>query len=822
MTEQPEVGSIEVDNSGVTAPSQDDIGLMETVGAPKTTYDWPLVEKFIDKVFHTLSTGHRLVYTAKTNIPSRPLSGVDKLKKSLTRTTAPRSLFYCASSCTPDAKGILTHSKDLFQALHVVVLDDIGTKIPVDSLPELFKQPSYIIESSPNNFQYGLILKEPLTNYQAAQRLIQTLALAGLTDKGGAMPCKLVRLPDGVNGKDDPIKRFSPVTLIDETDKLFTPDEILTAAAYTVNGTVVTWDDIKNEKINPMSLRYNTKYLPKQPVAQSTTGEIDDVLEWLYERNLVVADSGDGWVEIICPNCQSHSDPSANTAGYWPLGRGQDARGFNCFHDSCSTNKTDWFLMWVINNSPFQILAKAQTGYMAHGEYAYCQKDGDVYSIISGESNPLAFVKNARLNQIAFTINGQGKIASMSVVDMWLRSPNLIVISGSSLDVEHSDRILSGAHDSKRLNTYVPVPWGEGPYDQAEVDIILDYIKFLLPAQNEYDFFMEWLAAKIQNPAFRGCAIVMSTPVQGIGRSTLGKMIRTMLGMQYTKKIKFADLTRDQPFNEWADRIFIMLDEVEQTSPAHAKRAYNRLKEEIDTSSDYVSMNVKNQAVIEIKPVSSYLILTNQPNGIVLDRNDRRMAVFTNPEVPRSKTWYVDFATKHLTRLDADGLETWARHFYRYLMTLTPNLANLSRAPMTTAKREAIATGMSYTERACIAVEKYFLDQDICFANFGVIDQIVSQALATHEVEAKTYAVSREFDKFSRPFAKTKKISQKLSRVRIFTKCALAAGYDSKMLTENRVKKWSDIPSSLNADVMDDIDRLDTAALLSFVTDELL
>lgn len=95
-----------------------------------------------------------------------------------------------------------------FLSLNVLVCDDINTKAKIPPLP-----PSYIIETSLNNFQYGYILKTPETDPQRAKDLIQLLIRSGYTDPQSTGIVRLVRLPIGVNGKDDDEKRNYSVTL---------------------------------------------------------------------------------------------------------------------------------------------------------------------------------------------------------------------------------------------------------------------------------------------------------------------------------------------------------------------------------------------------------------------------------------------------------------------------------------------------------------------------------------------------------------------------------------------------------------------------------
>jgi len=126
-----------------------------TIGDPKHIYDTDLINNFLDTVFHTEFNGVENVLTWISNgTPQYPIAE-DELEKKLKRVPIAKALYFGTSTCRkPPNEDKLYNRKALFERLHVVVLDDIGTKVPVSKLPEALK-PTYIIESSKGNYQYG-------------------------------------------------------------------------------------------------------------------------------------------------------------------------------------------------------------------------------------------------------------------------------------------------------------------------------------------------------------------------------------------------------------------------------------------------------------------------------------------------------------------------------------------------------------------------------------------------------------------------------------------------------------------------------------------
>jgi len=107
--------------------------------------------------------------------------------------------------CAVDSKQ---RKNENFKSLNVLVFDDIGTKA---LKPPLL--PSYVIETSSGNYQWGCILETPETDAGRAKKLIDLLVKSGYSDPGASGIVRLVRLPAGVNGKDEKDKKDFKVVM---------------------------------------------------------------------------------------------------------------------------------------------------------------------------------------------------------------------------------------------------------------------------------------------------------------------------------------------------------------------------------------------------------------------------------------------------------------------------------------------------------------------------------------------------------------------------------------------------------------------------------
>ena len=135
----------------------------------------------------------------------------------------------CASFY-PGNDGSFKARKTQFAACHFLMLDDLGTKVPLERLAGF--ELSWLIETSPGNYQGGIILAEPLTDAAVAVRLLNTLIDSGLCDAGATGPLsRWARLPVAINGKpkyaNEDGAPFQCHLIEWRPDKRYTPQEIV-------------------------------------------------------------------------------------------------------------------------------------------------------------------------------------------------------------------------------------------------------------------------------------------------------------------------------------------------------------------------------------------------------------------------------------------------------------------------------------------------------------------------------------------------------------------------------------------------------------------
>lgn len=107
--------------------------------------------------------------------------------------------YYSVASFKPDADGKTLRRKANFDRLLVLVIDDIKDD-------QIHGLASYVLETSPNNFQVGIFLDgsdEDCANIQLVDELVKNMTTKGFIsgDKSGNNSNRYVRLPIGKNHK---------------------------------------------------------------------------------------------------------------------------------------------------------------------------------------------------------------------------------------------------------------------------------------------------------------------------------------------------------------------------------------------------------------------------------------------------------------------------------------------------------------------------------------------------------------------------------------------------------------------------------------------
>lgn len=210
-------------------------------------------------------------------------------------------------------EGRYRRRKANFAAMHCVMFDDIGVKIPEASIALPF---TLLVETSPGNYQGWLKLAEPIEDRTIGERLVDRMIEAGLTADGRDSGMKGVtrygRLPQGRNTKP---RASGPW--------LHRVAEARPNLAYTVHEIAEAYE-------------LDLSAPPARPMRPPPDGPLPDALGFLVAVGLYQAPIGDGWHAITCPWAYEHTGGCTTGSAYRePAPENSMVGAFKCHHGHC-------------------------------------------------------------------------------------------------------------------------------------------------------------------------------------------------------------------------------------------------------------------------------------------------------------------------------------------------------------------------------------------------------------------------------------------------------------------------------------------------------
>ncbi len=676
------------------------------------TYDTKLLKEFLEMVFHAggPDDANVLTWAVAKMSPGYPI-GIPDLLKKMARTAKGMALYFGTSTTARDEEdNRLYNRKALFRSFHVLVLDDIGKKVPFDKIPDTF-DPTYKIETSPGSYHYGYVLEEPILDEAQAAMLVQLAYDGGFSDSGGKMATKLVRLPAGINGKDSEDRNFK-IRLEDMDGPFWTPETILEELDVGV-----TWQDVLDDveavkRARAITTTGTSVWSPITAMAPSLDGIIDPALEWLYEKGMVRQETNE-WVTIKCPWADLHTSGDG-TAGYSPMGWGSPAyinrRTFHCFHEHCQGMHASEFLDFIRNAGGPELAVK-EYAYDLVKRYVYDPGRDGVWNIMDDDDLMFISMKafatlHPKKTFLPLAKGSTGQAKAIAETALFTNSPARVVVKKAIYDTSNPDRILTNrAKTSNYLNMCQFPAWGDGDYDQEYVDFFADYLEYLIPDEDAREYFLDWLGAKVQDMAFRGTAIIMIAPQQGTGRGILAKMITDMFGITNVTEQTFEKVVKDSTFNPWMSNAIVVVNETHALADgASGYKAAERLKERIDTSPTPMTVNIKNVNEYREMNYTSYLMFSNNADAMMLAHDDRRFYIINNNPFRESAEYFVKVAAWR-ENVDDKGSPVWCQSVWRWLRQREVDVKQLLKpAELTQAKIDMVEASKQAIDVAVEAV----------------------------------------------------------------------------------------------------------------------
>lgn len=287
--------------------------------------------EFMAAVFTAVPEGAFVAACAKVGDPSAGGWVAKRADQMIAELTAATNNFIGCSSFYPGNDGSFKARKAQFAACHFLMLDDLGTKVPMGRLDDF--ELSWLIETSPGNHQGGIIFAEPITDGATAVRLLDALITAGLCDAGATGPLnRWARLPEAINGKP----KYADQTGIPFQCRLV---EWRPEARYTPQQIV----ELLQLELAPAGRpKKNNSTSSKANNSGGYGKDTDDVLTPKATENPVISalkvrgsyktPLGSGKHDITCPWVHEHTDHLDTGAAYFEPDELYPLGGFCCQH----------------------------------------------------------------------------------------------------------------------------------------------------------------------------------------------------------------------------------------------------------------------------------------------------------------------------------------------------------------------------------------------------------------------------------------------------------------------------------------------------------
>lgn len=261
--------------------------------------------------------------------PGDPTSGpwIALDAKNVGQTCPPTSNnYFNCSSLRRTADGHLRATTAQVSRFSVLLLDDVGTKVPLKAVAGL--PPTYAIKTSPGNFQYGYVLETPLENLHEIAALQDAVADAGLCDNGAKGAARWARLPYAINGKEkyrDDDGQLYHCELSHWSGRRFSLGEIHEGFKLGTKPHVVAKNRTRRHvsRAKPTNISHDV-FRPKL--------DENPVITALKTRNLYKCETKPGVHEIICPWVEQHTDQVDTGTAYFEPTDTYPKGGLKCHH----------------------------------------------------------------------------------------------------------------------------------------------------------------------------------------------------------------------------------------------------------------------------------------------------------------------------------------------------------------------------------------------------------------------------------------------------------------------------------------------------------
>jgi hypothetical protein len=513
-----------------------------------------------------------------------------------------------------------------------MMLDDIGTKSKTPPLA-----PTWILETSPDNFQYGYAFSEQPTKGEFTAA-VKAIAAAGYTDAGATNAVRNVRLPSSINlkpGRDN----FEAKLVEFYPERDYTLGDICTALGVTPA---------------PADTNHYA------PIRLADNGG-DDVLAWLNDQGMVLSKiNGEGWLSVTCPNNAEHTD--GNPEGrYKPLDR-----SYCCLHSHCVDFGSQTFLDWVAaNGGPKvthglrdQLIAEAMTVALAKITPSDMFTDDADAKIAEVERKELGRVEKSKwYERFAYVQDDESyfdmqdrREVSRQTFNALYRHIKCMSIHAPTVKVEASicfdqNRQTMGAKALVGI-TYAAGEtvlvardgdlygnrWRDARPDVSGVAVSestiapwLNHCRELVPEPAELEHLLDIMACKVQHPQVKINHAVLHGGDEGSGKDTMwAPFIWAVCGSHLKNRGIMDNNSINSQWGYQLESEILLINELKEPDASARRQLANQLKPIIAAPPEMLPINRKGLHPYQMANRVFVLAFSNDPVPISLASQDRR------------------------------------------------------------------------------------------------------------------------------------------------------------------------------------------------------
>ena len=284
-------------------------------------------EEFINAVFRILPEQAFAAVSSKDGDPTKGGYTARRVDQATTNLVPTANNYVNCSSFYHGDNGSFRALKGKFAACHFLMLDDLGTKVDLDRFKDF--DLSWLIETSPSNYQGGIILDKPIIEGAEAERLLNALIAAKLCDAGATQPLtRWARLPVAINGKPAHLTESGApfqCRLIDwRSDHRYSPEAI-------VDGLQLEMTPAGRPK-TPKSSDKSQIILSADEGVHTPAPPENPVVVAFKDRGLYKTPLGEGKHDVTCPWVNEHTDSIDHGTAYFEPDDKYALGGFKCQH----------------------------------------------------------------------------------------------------------------------------------------------------------------------------------------------------------------------------------------------------------------------------------------------------------------------------------------------------------------------------------------------------------------------------------------------------------------------------------------------------------